>query len=77
MLGDAASCKYSDHCRGDVNPRTTKKPFVIEDVSSGTVYLDILQDYSVEAVFVFEKVWVIKGLVRNCTFGSWKSIGVS
>ena len=41
-------------CRGDVNPRTTKKTwvFVMEDVNSGAVYLDIVQDYSAEAVLL-------------------------
>ena len=38
--------------RGDVNPRTTKKTWgiLIEDVNSGAVYIDILQDYSTNAV---------------------------
>ena len=42
------------HCRGDVNPRTTKKTwgFVMEDVNSGAVHLDIVQDYSAEAVLL-------------------------
>ena len=40
------------YCRGDVNPRTTKKTWavVIEDVNSGAVHLDIVQDYSTNAV---------------------------
>ena len=39
-------------CRGDVNPRTSKKTWglIIEDVNSGAVYLDIVQDYSCTAV---------------------------
>lgn len=39
-------------CRGDVNPRTTKKTWavVIADVNSGDVYLDIVQDYSTQAI---------------------------
>ena len=34
------------HCRGDVNPRTTKKTWVmvVEDVNSGAVHMDIVQD---------------------------------
>ena len=42
------------HCRGDVNPRTTKKTWgmVIEDVNSGAVHLDIVQDYSTNAVLI-------------------------
>ena len=41
-------------CRGDVNPRTTKKTWVlvIVDVNSGAVHLDILQDYSAAAVLL-------------------------
>ena len=41
-------------CRGDVNPRTSKKTWVmvIEDVNSGAVHLDIVQDYSAEAVLL-------------------------
>ena len=41
-------------CRGDVNPRTTKKTWaiVIEDVNSGAVHLDIVQDYSTHAVLL-------------------------
>ena len=39
-------------CRGDVNPRTTKKTWgmVIEDMNSGGVHLDVVQDYSANAV---------------------------
>ena len=39
-------------CRGDVNPRTTKKIWglVIEDVNSGAVYIDVVSDYSTNAV---------------------------
>ena len=42
------------HCRGDVNPRTTKKTWiiVIVDVNSGAVHLDIVQDYSTAAVLL-------------------------
>ena len=42
------------HCRGDVNPRTTKKTWglVIEDANSGAVHLDIVQDYSANAVLM-------------------------
>ena len=42
------------YCRGDVNPRTTKKTWgmVIEDVNSGAVHLDIVQDYSAESVLL-------------------------
>ena len=41
-------------CRGDVNPRTTKKTWamVIEDANSGAVHLDIVQDYSTHAVLM-------------------------
>ena len=41
-------------CRGDVNPRTTKKTWavVIEDANSGAVHLDIVQDYSTQAVLM-------------------------
>jgi hypothetical protein len=39
-------------CRGDVNPRTTKKTWglIIEDTNSGAVHLDIVRDYSADAV---------------------------
>ena len=39
-------------CRGDVNPRTSKKTWgiVIEDLNSGAVHLDIVQDYSTNAL---------------------------
>ena len=42
------------HCRGDVNPRTTKKTWgvVIEDVVSGAVHIDIVTDYSAVAVLM-------------------------
>ena len=42
------------HCRGDVNPRTTKKTWglVIEDVNSGAVHLDVVSDYSTNAVLM-------------------------
>ena len=42
------------HCRGDVNPRTTKKTWglVVEDVNSGAVHLDIVTDYSTNAVLM-------------------------
>ena len=41
-------------CRGDVNPRTTKKTWgmIIEDVNSGAVHIDIIQDYSAQAVLL-------------------------
>ena len=41
-------------CRGEVNPRTTKKTWgvVIEDTNSGAVHLDIVQDYSAPAVIL-------------------------
>ena len=41
-------------CRGDVNPRTTKKTWgiLIEDVNSGGVYIDIVQDYSTPAALL-------------------------
>ena len=41
-------------CRGDVNPRTTKKIWgiVVEDVNSGAVHLDIVTDYSAGAVIL-------------------------
>ena len=40
------------YCRGDVKPQTTKKTWavVIEDVNLGAVHLDIVQDYSTNAV---------------------------
>ena len=40
------------YCRGDVNARTTKKTWaiVIEDVCAGAVHLDVVKDYSAEAV---------------------------
>ena len=40
------------YCRGDVNPRTTKKTWaiVVEDVCAGAVHLDIVKDYSAEAI---------------------------
>ena len=39
-------------CRGDVNPRTSKKTWglVIEDSNSGAVHLDVVKDYSSGAV---------------------------
>ena len=39
-------------CRGDVNPRARKKfwGLIIEDVNSGAVHLDIVSDYSTNAV---------------------------
>ena len=42
------------HCRGDVNPRTTKKTWglVIENVNSGAVHLDVVSDYSTNAVLM-------------------------
>ena len=42
------------HCRGDVNPRTTKKTWglVIEDVNFGSVHLDIVSDYSTNALLL-------------------------
>ena len=42
------------HCTGDVNPRTTKKTWglVIEDVNSGVVHLDVVSDYSTNAVLM-------------------------
>ena len=42
------------YCRGDVNPKTTKKTWVmvIEDVNSGAVHLDIVTDYSTHAVLL-------------------------
>ena len=41
-------------CRGDVNPRTTKKTWgmLIEDVNSGAVYIDVVSDYSAAAVIM-------------------------
>jgi hypothetical protein len=41
-------------CRGDVNPRTSKKTWVliIEDVNSGAVYMDIISDYSTVSVLM-------------------------
>ena len=41
-------------CRGDVNPRTSKKIWgmVIEDVNSGAVHLDVVDDYSAHAVIM-------------------------
>ena len=41
-------------CRGDVNPRITLKTWglVIMDVNSGAVHLDIVSDYSTNAVFM-------------------------
>ena len=40
------------NCRGDVNPRTSKKTWclVVEDVNSGAVHMDVVQDYSANAV---------------------------
>ncbi len=42
------------HCRGDVNPRTTKKIWgmIVEDVNSGAVHVDIVMDYSADAVLL-------------------------
>ena len=49
------------HCRGEVNPRTTKKfwGMIIEDVNSGAVHLDVVNDYSTNAV-----------LMSLCRFGA-------
>ena len=40
------------HCRGIVNSRQTKKiwAIIIEDVNSGAVHLDVVEDYSTTAV---------------------------
>ena len=40
------------HCRGMVNARSTKKIWgiIIEDVNSGAVHLDVVEDYSTPAV---------------------------
>ena len=40
------------HCRGSVNARQTKKIWgmIIEDVNSGAVHLDVVEDYSTSAV---------------------------
>ena len=42
------------NCRGDVNPRTTKKTWglVIEDMNSGGVYIDVVTSYSTIAVLM-------------------------
>ena len=42
------------HCRSDVNPRASKKTWavVVEDVNSGAVHLDVVSDYSAEAVLM-------------------------
>ena len=42
------------HCRSDVNARASKKTWalVIEDVNSGAVHLDVVADYSAEAVLM-------------------------
>ena len=42
------------HCRSDVNPRVKKKTWglVIEDVNSGAVHLDVVTDYSTNAVLM-------------------------
>ena len=42
------------NCRGDVNPRMTKKVWgmVVEDVNSGAVHLDVVDDYSAHAVIM-------------------------
>ena len=42
------------NCRSDVNSRSSKKTWgiIIEDVNSGAVHLDIVQDYSAEAVIL-------------------------
>ena len=41
-------------CRGDVNPRTSKKTWgmIIVDCNTGAVHLDIVQDYSTNAVLL-------------------------
>ena len=41
-------------CRGDVNPRTAKNTWimVVEDINSGAVHMDIVQDYSAEAALL-------------------------
>ena len=42
------------HCRSDVNARSTKKIWgiVIEDVNSGAVHIDVITDYSTNAVLM-------------------------
>ena len=41
-------------CRGDANVRTTKKTWgiIVEDVNSGGVYLDVVSNYSADAVIM-------------------------
>ena len=41
-------------CRGDVNPRTSKKTWalIIEDTNAGAVFLDVVSDYSTLAVLM-------------------------
>ena len=51
-------------CRGDVNPKTTKKTWaiIIEDANSGAVHLDIVQDYSTQAVlFSLRRFGALRG----------------
>ena len=55
-------------CRGDVNPRTTKKTWgiVIEDTNSGAVHLDVVSDYSAHAV--------ISSLHRFASLRGWPGV---
>ena len=41
-------------CRGEVNPRTSKKiwAIIVEDMNSGAVHCDVVADYSADAVIV-------------------------
>ena len=55
-------------CRGDVNPRTTKKTWVmvLEDLNSGAVHLDIGRSCDV----IDETVWVGKRMAGSGLLGS-------
>ena len=60
------------HCRSDVNKRATIKTWaiIVEDMNSGAVYLDLVSDYSAEAVFDDNAaVWLIARLARSDSFG--------
>ena len=51
-------------CRSDVNKRSSKKTWamIMEDVNSGAVHLDIIQDYSAEAVlFTLRRFGSLRG----------------
>ena len=58
-------------CRGDVNARASKKTWaiIVEDVNSGAVHLDVVSDYSADAVIM--SMW------RFGSLRGWPSVASS